>query len=109
MDGTIINIPPDELSELIYSNYIGLNVKIIEEYNLDLSLFYKKFRIPNTKISEIPIEKLDILIDKMGVIIENSNNQKNYVFDIYSIKEFIARTKERILQELRYINKTQKD
>lgn len=49
----------------------------------------------------VPIEELNILIDKMGVIIENSTNEKNYIFDIYLIKEFIETTKERILKEIK--------
>lgn len=101
IDGTIVNIPPEELQQLIYSDYTNLNIKVIEEYNMDLSLFYEEFQIPNTEITEIPIEKLNILIDKMGVIIENSKQEKNYLFDIYLIKEFIEEAKTRILQEIK--------
>lgn len=101
IDGTIVNVPPEELPQLIYSDYTNLNVKVIEEYNMDLSLFYEEFEKPKTSIDEVPIEKLNILIDKMGVIIENSTNEKNYIFDIYLIKEFIETTKERILKEIK--------
>lgn len=101
MDGTIIYSDQEELSKLIYSDYTNLNITIIEEYNMDLSLFYEAFQIPDTNITEIPKEKLNILIDKMGIIIENSNQDKNYIFDIYLIKEYIHETKERILQELK--------
>lgn len=101
IDGTILNTTPEELRNLIYTDYTNLNIKIIEEYNMDLSLFYEEFQKPNTKIEEIPINKLNILIDKMGIIIENSKREKNYVFDIYLIKQFIEDTKERILQEIK--------
>lgn len=101
IDGTIVNVPPEELPQLIYSDYTNLNVKVIEEYNMDLSLFYEEFEKPKTSIDEVPIEQLNILIDKMGVIIENSTNEKNYIFDIYLIKEFIETTKERILKEIK--------
>lgn len=101
IDGTIVNVPPEELPQLIYSDYTNLNVKVIEEYNMDLSLFYEEFEKPETTINEVPIEELNILIDKMGVIIENSTNEKNYIFDIYLIKEFIETTKERILKEIK--------
>lgn len=101
IDGTILNTTPEELRNLIYTDYTNLNIKIIEEYNMDLSLFYEEFQKPNTKIEEIPINKLNILIDKMGVIIENSKREKNYVFDIYLVKQFIEDTKERILQEIK--------
>lgn len=101
IDGTIVNVPPEELPQLIYSDYTNLNVKVIEEYNMDLSLFYEEFENPKTSIDEVPIEQLNILIDKMGIIIENSTNEKNYIFDIYLIKEFIETTKERILKEIK--------
>lgn len=101
IDGTIIKTTPEELTDLIYSDYTNLNVKVIEEYDMDLSLFYEDFQLPKTDITEIPIKKLDILIDKMGIIIENSKQDKNYIFDIYLIKEFIEKTKERILEELK--------
>lgn len=100
IDGTIMHVEPKEMSRLIYSDYTNLNIKIIEEYNMDLSLFYEEFEKPETKITEIPTEKLNILIDKMGIIIENSKNEKNYVFDIYLIKDFIKSSKERILKEI---------
>lgn len=101
IDGTIIKTTPEELTDLIYSDYTNLNVKVIEEYDMDLSLFYEDFQLPKTDITEIPSEKLDILIDRMGIIIENSKQDKNYIFDIYLIKEFIEKTKERILEELK--------
>ena len=101
MDGTIIHVEPNQLEKLIYQDYTNINIKIIEEYNMDLSLFYEEFQIPNTTITEIPKEKLNILIDKMSIIIENSKEEKSYIFDIYLIKDFIDKTKERILNEIR--------
>lgn len=101
IDGTIMRCAGDELTKLIYSDYTNLNIKVIEEYDMDLSLFYEDFQIPDTEITEIPKEKLNILLEKMSIIIENSKEEKNYIFDIYLIKEFIEETKERILQELK--------
>lgn len=101
IDGTIMRCTGDELTKLIYSDYTNLNIKVIEEYDMDLSLFYEDFQIPDTEITEIPKEKLNILLEKMSIIIENSKEEKNYIFDIYLIKEFIEETKERILQELK--------
>ena len=75
IDGTIIKTTTEELKNLIYSDYTNLNIKIIE--------------------------KLDILINKTGIIIENSKQEKNYIFDIYLINNFIEKVKERILKELK--------
>jgi hypothetical protein len=51
-----------------------------------------------TTIKEIPIEKLDILINKMGIIIENSKENKNYTFDIIQVIEFINNTADEIIK-----------
>ena len=100
LDGTIIQTTQEEMKNMIYSDYTNLNIKLIEDYNLDLSLFYEEFTIPTTKIKEIPIDKLDILINKMGILIENTKEEKAYTFDIYPVEEFIDNTAEEIIKEL---------
>lgn len=100
LDGTIIHVPQKEIKELIYNDYTNLNTIIIDKYNIDLSLFYEEYQKPNTSIEEVPIDKLNILIDKMGVIIENSNLEKSYIFDITLIDNFINTCVEKIIKEL---------
>jgi len=100
LDGTIISTTNDEFVQLIYSDYTNLNRDIIEEYDLDLSLFYEDFKKPNTPLTEIPIEKLDILINKMGIIIENSKKEKKYIFDLDIIKQFIDNAVKVIYEEI---------
>ena len=100
LDGTIINTTEEEIQQIIYSDYSNLNIQIIEKYNLDLSLFYEDFKIPKTEINEIPIEFLDILINKMGIIIENSKQEKNYTFDIKIVEKFINEVSNKIKKEL---------
>lgn len=89
LDGTIINTNKQEQIKLIYSDYTNINQSVIETYNMDLSLFYEEFPLPNVKMTEIPVDKLNILIEKMGLIIENSKTEKHYIFDIYSVNDFI--------------------
>ena len=100
LDGTIIASSEEEIQQLIYSDYTNLNIKIIEEYDLDLSIFYEEFREPKTDLEEIPVDKLDILINKMGIIIENSKETKTYSLDITQIKDFIEETVNKIQKEL---------
>ena len=100
LDGTIIHVPQKEIKELIYNDYTNLNTIIINKYNIDLSLFYEEYQKPNTSIEEVPIDKLNILIDKMGVIIENSKLEKSYIFDITLIDNFINTCVEEIIKEL---------
>lgn len=89
LDGTIIETSNKEMTNMIYSDYTNLNIKLIENYNMDLSLFYEEFQVPKTNITEIPIDKLDILINKMGILISNSKEEKAYTLDIYQVQEFI--------------------
>lgn len=100
LDGTILNLDPDEILNIIYSDYTNLNSQVIDEYELDLSLFYEDFQIPDTTMKEIPIDKLDILINKMGIIIENSKKDKAYTFDIYKVKEYVEKITNDILKEI---------
>ncbi len=96
LDGTIIKTTKDEINKLIYQDYTNTNIQVIEEYNLDLSLFYEEFTPPTSNITEVPLTKLNILIAKMGIIIENSKKNKNYIFDIYPLKSFITTTTQEI-------------
>ena len=91
----------EEILRLIYSDYTNLNIKLIEEYNLDLSLFYEEFKIPKTSIKEVPINNLDILINKMGILIENTKETKAYTFDMLSINEFIDKCADEIIEILK--------
>ena len=103
LDGTIINTSQEEIQSIIYSDYTNLNISVIDEYELDLSLFYEDFKKPKTSIKEIPVENLDILINKMGIIIENSKEEKKYSFDIELIKDFINNTCKKIKEEINNI------
>ena len=60
LDGTIINAKEEQITNMIYSDYTNINIQIIENHNMDLSLFYEEFQKPKTIIDEIPIDKLDI-------------------------------------------------
>ena len=104
LDGTVINTSQEEIQSIIYSDYTNLNISVIDEYELDLSLFYEEFKKPKTSIKEIPAENLDILINKMGIIIENSKEDKKYSFDIELVKEFINNTCKKIKEEINNIN-----
>lgn len=101
LDGTIINSTPEEIRELIYQDYTNLNVQLLDEYKMDLSLFYEEFIPPKTTIDEIPTNKLNILIDKMGIIIENSKEEKAYTFDTFLVLQFIDETSQKILDILK--------
>ena len=85
------------MQNIIYQDYTNLNIQLIDEYKMDLSLFYEDFTPPKTTITEIPTNKLNLLIDKMGIIIENSKEEKPYTFDTYKVLEFIDYSSQKIL------------
>lgn len=101
LDGTIMTCSKEQMTSMIYSDYTNVNIQIIENHNMDLSLFYEEFKRPKTIITEIPIDKLDILINKMGIIIENSKQERGYTFDIYPVEGFIKEATEKLIEELK--------
>lgn len=100
LDGSIITSTPEEIGILIYQDYTNLNVQLLDEYKMDLSLFYEEFIEPETTINEIPTNKLNILLDKMSIIIENSKVEKPYTFDTYLVLDFIDNASQKILEIL---------
>lgn len=89
LDGTIVNLTEEELGNIIYNDYSNLNIVLLDEYKLDLSIFYNKYRLVNSNITKVPIEKMQILLDKMGLIISNTKEDKNYIFNLNGINNFI--------------------
>ncbi len=89
LDGTTVKCSDRVYSKYFYHDYTNLNIDVIEQYNLDLDIFYNE--IPEIKdiIEEIPVKRLDELLDKMGLIIENSKKEKLYVIDMDSVNTFI--------------------
>ena len=95
------NTTKDQMLDMIYSDYTNLNTEIIKKYNLDLSIFSKEFKNPKTIITEVPIDKLDILLNKMNIIIENTKKTRTYNFDISMIENFIDNAVIKIKEELK--------
>lgn len=100
LDGTIIETTKEEMQNMIYSDYTNMNIELIDKYEIDLSLFYEEFQIPKTNILEIPTYRLDILINKMGILISNSKQEKAYTLDINQVEQFIDYTCNEIINKL---------
>lgn len=100
LDGSSINVNYKEKLRIIYNDYTNLNVYLLDAYDLDLSLFYEELVIPNSNIDEIPLSKLQILLDQMGLIVMNSTKEKAYVFDEAIIDEFIDYCSNKILKKI---------
>lgn len=100
IDGTAINVSYKEKLRLIYNDYTSLNVYLLDQYNLDLSLFYEPLVIPDSNIDEIPLDKLQVLLDQMSLIVMNSTKEKAYVFDEVAINEFIDYCSNKIIKKI---------
>jgi len=89
LDNKKLNLKNEEKLKYTYNDYTNLNIKLLDEYEMDLSIFYED--IPNFKniIKEIPMDKLNLIIDKAGLIIKNTKESKPYIFDIEEINKFI--------------------
>ena len=101
LNGDTIKCSKEEINKLIYNDYTNLNILLIEEYNLDLSLFYEEIEIPKVKFTEIPLDKLQIIVDQMGVIIENSKKSFTYSFNLDNVKQFINTCTDLISNDLK--------
>lgn len=100
-DGTDVRLDKPELRNLLYQDYTNLNISLIEEYNLDLSLFFDDLVIPDTSLNEIPLHKLPLLVDQFGIIIKNSTHNKKYIVDYNSIVSFINITADIIYDDIK--------
>ena len=84
----------------VYNDYSNLNNQLIDRYNFPMKIFYEEIPyIPNI-ISEIPIDRLNLIVDKTGILIEESKKGKKYLFKIDDIITFIESSKKTILKEL---------
>lgn len=99
-DGTKIDYDVDTLKKYLYNDYTNLNVKLLDEYDLDLSLFYNPLVKPDVVMDEIPVDRLQELLDSSSVIIENSKAKKNYLFDTSNVKEFVSISTDLICGEI---------
>lgn len=103
LDGTSKVISEDVKIEYFYNDYTNLNIKLIDEYNLDLSIFYEDIPIFNNIIKEIPMNRIDVIINQASIIIENTKETKPYIFDMNLVNKFIKTSVDYILSNLKEI------
>ena len=90
----------NEIAKYIYNDYTKLNTKIINKYNLELNIFYEEHALFKNIIKEIPMDKINIIIEKAGLIIKNSKETKPYLFDIKNVTRFIDFCVKALLDDL---------
>lgn len=100
LDGTVIKCEGKMLLKYIYNDYTNLNTRLLDEYDMDLSIFYNELPPLKNIIQEIPMDKIDLIVNQASVIIENSKVNKDLVFNIDNIKIFIERSIDLTLSKL---------
>ena len=90
LDGKTIKCSKEEILNYIYNDYTNLNARLIDEYDLDLKIFYNDIPELNNIIEEIPMDKIKLIVDEAGLIIKNTTVKKNMVFNVENVKEFIS-------------------
>lgn len=91
------------IRDVIYNDYTNINIDLIDKYMLPLDIFYNDFTVPSTEITEIPADKLDILIEKMGMIIAESKEEKTFMFDTTDIEIFISNSVKYIIKDMQML------
>lgn len=102
-DATKKRITYTAIRDVIYNDYTNINIDLIDKYELPLDIFYEEFRKPDTNLTEIPIDKLNILIDKMGIIIEESKTEKTFMFDTKDIEIFITNSVKYTIKDIQLL------
>ena len=101
LNGTVLQLDAEERKKIVYNDYTNLNINIIDKYNIDLSLFYMKLKFPKSKIDEVPVKKLNLIVDKMGTFIKNSKKQKTVVLDCRNVYKYIDNSAKVIIDDLK--------
>jgi hypothetical protein len=101
MDGTKVNLNGDMLKLYIYSDYTTLNENLIHRYSLDTEMFYRELPSIRTIITEIPNNQLFKLIEQTRHIIEQVKKNKEFVFNMRNIEQFIETSSRLILAEIK--------
>ena len=92
LDGTRVKCTGRMDLTYIYNDYTNLNVELLDIYDMDLSIFYNELPKFENIIEEIPMDRLDLIVNKTGVIIENTKVRKDLLFNIDNINKFINTT-----------------
>ena len=100
IDGTKVWCDKDEFVKYVYNDYTNINISLIDKYDLNLKIFYNDIPKIRYIIDEIPMDGLDIIINKAGNIIADSKINKAYLFDINNVEKFIDTSVKIILSDI---------
>ena len=94
----------EKFLKYVYDDYSSINIKLVDDYNLDLKIFYEDIPKIDNIITEIPIEKINVIIDKAGLILIESKEKNTQIFDEDLINKFIEYTVDATLAKIDNLN-----
>lgn len=101
LDGKKIYCDSSEFVKYIYNDYTNMNILLIDRYDLDLKIFYNEAPVFKNIIKEIPMDKIQLLLNEAGLIIANSKVKKDYVFNLENVTKFIELSTKLIISNLK--------
>lgn len=107
LDGTKHKLNGEMASLYIYNDYTNLNGDIFDKFDMDIKIFSNELPEFKNIIEEIPMDKLNILMDKMSMIIGNMNKKKELVFNMDNIYKFVETATNLVLAHYNSIKNTQ--
>ncbi len=81
-----------------------MNISLLEKYDMDLDIFFNTVPELDNIIEEIPMDKIDVIINKTAEIIDNSKLNKDYLFNMENVNVFIKTSVELILSKIDEMN-----
>lgn len=100
LDGTVVKCTGNMMQLYIYNDFTNLNAQLLDYYNMDLSIYYNELPEIKNIIQEIPMDKLQIIIDQASIIIEDTKKRKEYIFNLEHVNNFIKMSVELTLSKL---------
>ena len=99
-----VDFNEEEFIKYVYDDYSALNKKLVDDYELDLKIFYEDIPKIDDIITEIPIEKINIIVEKAGLILAESKEKNSQIFDEELINKFIEYTVDATLAKIDELN-----
>ena len=98
-----IRLDEDTFINYVYNDYTNLNDQLIKKYQINVRLFYEPLGYIKPIIDEIKINELDKLQKKSIQIINSSAEEKEFLFNIKNVDQFIEMCDDLIMAKLREV------
>ncbi len=92
------------LDKLIYDDCTNLTLTLIDKYNINLSIFFNEVIYPKIEVDEVDTKKIDILINKMSVILSNTQKKNTLIFDWKEVIKFVNEASNEIIKYLKSLD-----